>query len=264
MPQLRRMPVPLLLFWKGVVDIDTSNMYLLAFLIFLAALLYSSVGHGGASGYLAAMALFGLTPAVMKPTALLLNIMVSAIATVSYYRAGNFSWRVFWPFALGSVPFALLGGTFMMPDFWYKLILGFVLLFSSYRLWFRKTSATMPLPSSQIPKIFSGAIIGLVSGLIGVGGGIFLSPLILLRGWADAKITAGVSAAFILVNSIAGITGHFATIQHLPKVIWTLSFSSVLGGIIGSQLGSNRFSHKTLRQILAAVLVVAGIKLTLV
>lgn len=244
--------------------IDTSDLYLLMFLVFTGALLYSSIGHGGASGYLASMALFGLAPAIMKPTALLLNILVSIITTFSYYRAGGFSWKIFWPFAVASIPFALLGSTLSMPDYAYKFTLGLVLLFVSYRLWNNKKNVTVVISISPTLKLLSGAIIGLISGLIGVGGGIFLSPLLLLAGWADPKKTAGVSAAFILVNSLAGLTGHLSVIQRLPGEVWYLAVPAVIGGFIGSQLGSKRFSHKALRQVLAAVLVVAGLKLTII
>lgn len=264
MSQLSRMPLSPVFIWKGMLILEISDLYLLAVMIFTAALLYSSIGHGGASGYLASMALFGLTPAIMKPSALVLNILVSSIATVAYYRAGGFSWRIFWPFAVASIPFAWLGSTISIPDYAYKLILGVTLLFASYRLWIHKSDVTRVISVSPFLKLFTGALIGFISGLIGVGGGIFLSPLLLLAGWADPKKTAGVSAAFILVNSLSGLAGHFTVIENLPGEVWYLAVSAVVGGTIGSQLGSKRFSHKALRQMLAAVLVIAGFKLTMV
>ncbi|MBI3598459.1 MAG: sulfite exporter TauE/SafE family protein [Nitrospirae bacterium] len=193
--------------------IDPSVM--LTILIFFVALLYSSVGHAGASGYLAAMALVGIVPEVMKPTALVLNILVAGIATVQFYRAGCFSWSLFWPFTLTSIPFAFLGGYITLPGTIYKQLLGLVLLFAAYRL-FSNTAITQS-PQKTIPPhiaLACGAGIGLLSGLIGVGGGIFLSPLLLLMGWAQIKEQSGVAAAFILVNSVAGILGHFLALRR--------------------------------------------------
>ncbi|MCZ7398623.1 MAG: sulfite exporter TauE/SafE family protein [Candidatus Methanoperedens sp.] len=242
-----------------------DDFFLLTVLIFAAGLLYSSVGHAGASGYLAAMALFGLAPDIMKPTALLLNILVATIATFQFHRAGYFSWNIFWPFALGSIPFAFIGGALSLPGSFYKQVLGIVLLFAAYRLFqYRHSAATDAFkPVPVFWAVIFGAGIGLLSGAIGVGGGIFLSPLLLFMGWARTKETAGVSAAFILVNSIAGISGHLASVKFLPDVIYPWAFAAVLGGIIGSSLGSRRFVNATLYRLLAVVLVIAGAKLML-
>ncbi|MBI3359058.1 MAG: sulfite exporter TauE/SafE family protein [Nitrospirae bacterium] len=242
--------------------IDPSVM--LTILIFFVALLYSSVGHAGASGYLAAMALVGIVPEVMKPTALVLNILVAGIATVQFYRAGCFSWSLFWPFTLTSIPFAFLGGYITLPGTIYKQLLGLVLLFAAYRL-FSNTAITQS-PQKTIPPhiaLACGAGIGLLSGLIGVGGGIFLSPLLLLMGWAQIKEQSGVAAAFILVNSVAGILGHFLALKRFPIVLPYWIIASSVGGIIGSRLGSRRLGNPTLRRILAVVLVVAVLKLLL-
>ncbi len=240
-----------------------DDIFLLSVLIFAAGLLYSSVGHAGASGYLAAMALFGLAPDIMKPTALLLNILVASIATLQFYRAGYFSWNIFWPFAAGSIPFAFIGGALSLPGSVYKQVLGLVLLFAAYRLFQYRlsaiTDAVKPVP--VLWAVLFGAGIGLLSGAVGVGGGIFLSPLLLFLGWARTKETAGISAAFILVNSIAGISGHLASVKFLPDVIYPWAFAAVLGGIIGSSLGSRRFVNATLYRLLAVVLVIAGAKL---
>ncbi len=239
-----------------------DDIILLSILIFAAGLLYSSVGHAGASGYLAAMALFGLAPQVMKPAALVLNILVAAIAAVQFYRAGSFSWSIFWPFAMSSIPFAFIGGALSIPGSTYKQVVGIVLLFAAYRLFrYRQAAITditkpVPLPAAVI----FGAGIGLLSGAVGVGGGIFLSPLLLFMGWAGTKQTAGISAAFILVNSLAGIMGHLASVKFLPDDIETMAFAAVAGGVIGSHLGSHRFANPTLYSLLAIVLVVAGLK----
>jgi uncharacterized membrane protein YfcA len=246
----------------------TTNQLLLTLLIFVAALLYSSVGHGGASGYLAAMALFGLAPPLMKPTALVLNLFVAGLGTFRYARAGYFSWNIFWPFAIFSVPCAFFGGRYQLHDRAYKIILGIVLLFAAWRLAV-KQSTHAPQDQKPIPLTWAlvlGAPIGLLSGLVGVGGGIFLSPLLLVLGWADVRKTAGVSAAFILVNSAAGLLGqqyydHWRTFNSIPSGILYWIPAALVGGIIGSEFGSRRLTPLTMRRLLAAVLVVAGLKL---
>lgn len=246
--------------------IDSASIILLSVLIFAIGLLYSSVGHAGASGYLAAMALFGLTPDVMKPTALVLNIIVATIATLQFYRAGYFSWSIFWPFAIGSIPFAFVGGILSLPSVVYDQVLGLVLLFAAYRLFRYKhlaiTDVVKPVPI--IWAILFGAGIGLLSGAVGVGGGIFLSPILLFMGWARTKETAGVSSPFILVNSIAGIVGHLASVKFLPDTIYLWLFPVVIGGIIGSSLGSKQFVNTTIYNLLAIVLVIAGTKQLLI
>ncbi len=243
-----------------------DDIILLSILIFAAGLLYSSVGHAGASGYLAAMALFDIAPDVMKPTALVLNILVALIAAAQFYRAGYFSWKIFWPFAMSSIPFAFIGGALSLPGSVYKQVIGLILLFAAYRLFHYKHSAATdvvkPVPIHW--AVLFGAGIGLLSGAVGVGGGIFLSPLLLFMGWAKTKQTAGVSAAFILVNSIAGIAGHLASVKFLPDAVYPWAFAAVVGGIIGSHLGSQRFVNATLYYMLAVVLIIAGAKLIFV
>lgn len=238
---------------------------MLAFLIGIAALLYSSVGHAGASGYLAAMALFSLPPAMMKPTALVLNLIVATVGTVRYARAGHFAWNVFWPFAVLSVPLAFVGGWLKLPVPAYKLVLGVVLLFAAWRLAFKQSahapSEQKPVP--LVPALCFGGGIGLLSGLTGVGGGIFLSPLLLFLGWADPRKTAGVSVVFILVNSAAGLLGHVASVRNVPlEIVWWAP-AALAGGLIGAELGSRRLAPMTMRRLLAVVLVVAGIKMLL-
>jgi uncharacterized membrane protein YfcA len=242
-----------------------TETVLLTLLICTAALLYASVGHGGASGYLAAMALFNLAPEVMKPTALVLNLFVAGVGTIRYTRAGCFSWNIFWPFAALSIPFAFLGGMWKLPVPVYKIILALVLLFAAWRLAVRQSAHA---PATRKPIVLPaalalGAAIGLLSGLTGVGGGIFLSPLLLLLGWADVRKTAGVSAAFILVNSAAGLLGHWEGVKSLPGEILWWAPAALLGGVLGAELGSRRLTPLTMRRMLAAVLVVAGLKMLL-
>ena len=241
------------------------TLLILAAAIFLMAALYSSVGHAGASGYLAALALAGTAPAVMKPTALTLNILVALIATVRFYRAGYFSWRVLLPFALGSVPFAFLGGALTLPGSVYQKLVGVALLFAAFRLWMHAAARAdagakpAPLPAA----VALGAGIGLLSGMTGVGGGIFLSPVLLLAGWAETRQASGVAAAFILVNSVAGLAGHVASVRMVPESIYLWGAAAVAGGLLGTELGRRRLATVTLRRVLAAVLVVAGLKMML-
>ncbi len=246
---------------------NTTDITVLALLILAAATLYSSVGHGGASGYLAAMALFGLAPATMKPTALCLNVLVASIATFRFWRAGCFSWALFWPFAVASIPLAFIGGAITLPTTIYKQIVGLTLLYAAFRLFLFTQAKADQAATRTVPfalAILLGALIGLLSGLTGVGGGIFLSPLLLLMGWADTRRTAGVSAAFILVNSIAGLLGNFTNLQSLPPAIPYFAVAAVAGGLIGSEFGSRRLGNVTIRRLLAVVLVVAGVKMIFV
>ena len=237
----------------------------LGIFVLVAAALYASVGHAGASGYLAVMALYGFAPEVMRPTALVLNIVVAAIATFKFYRAGCFSWRVFWPFALASVPFAFIGGGLTLPAGVYKPVVGLVLLFAALRLARAAAKPTRAaLRSAPLgAALLSGLVIGLLSGLTGVGGGIFLSPLLLFMNWADTRHTAGISAAFILVNSVAGLLGNFSSVAALPSA-WPLwAVAAVAGGWVGADYGSQRVGQAGLRRLLAVVLVIAGLKMML-
>jgi uncharacterized membrane protein YfcA len=238
--------------------------FLLALPIFAAAILYSSVGHAGASGYLAVMSLYGLAPQAMRPAALVLNILVALIATVRFYRAGCFSWGRFWPFAAGSIPLAFVGGALTLPSHYYKPIVGVVLAFAALRLLVQKPvqlDSVKPVPIA--PAIIFGAGIGLLSGLTGVGGGIFLSPLLLFMGWAAIRQASGTSAAFILVNSISGLIGGLGGIQYLPGATPVWAVAAVLGGFVGTELGARRLNSLMLRRLLSVVLVIAALKLTL-
>ena len=241
-----------------------TTVSLLTVLILAAAMLYSSVGHAGASAYLAAMALFNVAPDVMKPTALALNIVVATIATIKFYQADCFSWPVFWPFALTSIPFSFIGGALVLPGSLYKPVVGAVLLYAAYWLLVAKPAAVADVRSIPLwAALAAGAVIGLLSGLTGVGGGIFLSPLLLFMGWAKTKQTSGVSAAFILVNSIAGLLGHSSSVASLPGVIPVWAMAAVLGGWMGAEFGSKRIGNTTVRRLLAIVLVIAGLKMIL-
>lgn len=231
--------------------------------VFLIAFLYASVGHAGASGYIAVMALFSLTPAVIKPTALVLNILVACIGAWQFWRAGHFSWRLFWPFAVLSIPLAFLGGYINLPSHVFKVLVGIMLLFSAARFLFRPSADEVACEPSRPVAVSIGAGVGLLSGLTGTGGGIFLTPLVLLMRWARTKTVAAVSALFILVNSIAGLAGNVSSTKHFPTFAITLAIAAVISGSIGSYFGSQRFPHTVIKRLLAIVLVIAGAKLIL-
>ena len=237
--------------------------WLLAACMFLAALLYTSVGHAGASGYLALMALFGTAPAVMRPTALALNILVSSFAAWRYGSAGLFRWRTLWPFLLGAAPFAFLGGTLQLPGHYYRPVVGLILVFAAARfLW---QSKPPPPDAIRDPSIWlgvlAGAGIGLLSGLTGTGGGIFLSPLLLLANWSETRTASGVVATFILCNSAAGLLGNYASVGALPPNLPLFAAAVLLGALVGTTLGIRRFAPATIRKALGVVLIIAGIKL---
>jgi uncharacterized membrane protein YfcA len=232
---------------------------------FVTAVLYSSVGNAGASGYLAVMTLAGLAPEAMKSTALLLNILVALIATVRFYRAGYFSWALFWPFTVASVPCAFLGGALVLPRGLYQGLVGIVLIFAAYRLfWYADQPKACPRGVPRGLALLLGAGLGFVSGLTGVGGGIFLSPLLLVMGWAEPRQSASVSAAFILVNSMAGLFGETLSVHALPSAAPLWAGAVVIGGFLGSELGARQFAEVTLRRLLAVMLTLAGLKLLFV
>jgi uncharacterized protein len=235
----------------------------LALGVFLVALLYSSVGHAGASGYIAVMALFSVAPAVIKPTALALNILVASIASWQFWRAGHFRWNLFWPFALLAIPLAFAGGALNLPAPGLKLALGMVLLFSAANFLLRPSADPVTTPPSRPVALGTGGALGFLAGMTGTGGGIFLTPLLIHLKWSTTKTASAVSALFILCNSAAGLAGNFSTAQSLPLLALPLAIAVITGGAIGSHLGSRRFPHETIRRFLAAVLTIAGGKLVL-
>ena len=245
--------------------VSAQETLLLALLIFAAATLYSSVGHAGASGYIAAMALFGMAPDVMKPTALVLNILVASITSFRFYKAGYFSWRTLWPFIVGSIPLSFVGGAFNLPGQWYKSLVGVILLFAAARLlWPNKTQNAAAVHEPPIgPAVAWGGMIGLLSGLTGTGGGIFLSPVLLFAGWAELRRTGGVSAVFILLNSLAGLAGRLTRVPTLAPATPWWALAACVGALLGAHLGSRKLPRAIFRRMLGVVLVVAGVKLLL-
>lgn len=231
-------------------------------LLFIVAFLYASVGHGGASGYLALMAIFAVSPVVMKPTALLLNLFVSSTSFIQFYRGGHFKWNIFWPLALASVPLSFVGGMMSIENAIYKKILGVLLLFPVIRFFFFRSTDLRNLRLSNIPvSLIMGGSIGLLSGMIGIGGGIILSPVLLLLKWTDQKQTAAISASFIFVNSVAGLGGQlmkgFEFNSHMLADVGV----AFAGGICGAYFGALKFRQDILKIILAMVLAVAAYKL---
>ncbi|MDP3541659.1 MAG: sulfite exporter TauE/SafE family protein [Elusimicrobiota bacterium] len=229
--------------------------------VFVVAFLYSCVGHAGASGYIAAMTLFGLAPDAIKPAALALNILVATLATWQFRRAGHFSWGLFRPLALASVPCAFLGGWLNLPTQAFKIAVGLVLLFSAARFLLDPPAESGSNPPSLPAALGVGAGLGLLSGLTGTGGGIFLTPLGIFLRWDATKTIAAVSAAFILVNSAAGLAGHLIKTRSFPDAAPALALAALAGGAAGSYLGSARLPHAAIKRLLAVVLAVAGFKL---
>jgi uncharacterized protein len=236
---------------------------LLAVLFLVAALLYGSVGHAGASAYLASMALVGVAPEVMKPTALVLNILVASIVTLRFARAGFVRPVALLPFLAGSIPAAFIGGGLTLPTTIYRPLVGAVLLVAAARFGWTASRAGEDFPprAPWPAAVASGAGIGLLAGLTGTGGGIFLTPLLLAAGWAGTRFAAGSSAAFILANSVSGLAGNLASVGSLPAATPLWLGAVAVGGAVGSQLGSRRMPAPWMRRALAAVLLVAGLKL---
>lgn len=231
-------------------------------LLFIVAFLYASVGHGGASGYLALMALFSVAPEVMKPTALMLNLFVSLIAFIQFYRGKHFVWKVFLPMALASVPMAFVGGLITIDATLYKKILGLLLLFSVVRLLIPSKKSVIELqPSHFYGALLMGGVIGLLSGMIGIGGGIILSPLLLFFKWTDQKQTAAISALFIFVNSASGLMGQLTHGIQLSVDMYGYVGIAFVGGIGGAYFGAMKFKQSGMQKILAIVLAVASYKL---
>jgi uncharacterized membrane protein YfcA len=241
--------------------VDSTHFVLLFLAIGLIAFLYSSVGHAGASGYIATMTLFGLAPTVVRPTALVLNILVASIGAFQFWRAGYFSWKLFWPFALLSIPAAYVGGYLQPSASVLRILIGVVLLFSAARLLFRRGDPPQTFPPSRPTAISVGAGLGFLAGLTGTGGGIFLTPLLLFCRWAHIRQAAAVSALFIWVNSIAGLVGYFTKVHSIPSLGLILATAAIIGGMIGSHLGSRRFAVRVISLFLATVLLIAGTKL---
>jgi len=244
-----------------MASLDVAELVALLALILLAAVLYSSVGHGGASGYIAVMALYGLPSGVMKPAALAMNICVTSVVFTRLYRAGHFNPRLFLPFAIGSIPLAYIGGAQKVGEPIYQIVVGVALLIAALRLFAEpgdRPATGTPQPGIALPV---GAATGYLSGLTGVGGGIFLSPILLLLRWTDMRTNAAIAAAFIFVNSIAGLLGFATQSSPWPPGLPVFALVALVGGIVGSELAVRRLAPARLRKLLGVVLVIAGTKM---
>lgn len=244
-----------------MLEVVYQNAGLLIFALFIMAFLYSSVGHGGASGYLAVMAIFSVAPAIMKQSALILNLGVSLISFFQFYRKGFFRWRNFWPFAVGSIPMSYIGSQWILSDSAYKKVLAVCLFIAVLRISFQSSAKFNQKVVPVWAALLIGGIIGLISGMIGIGGGILLSPIILLFAWANMKETAAVSALFIFVNSLAGLLAVKNWIALEQKDFLWMIIASLFGGILGSAWGANIASSKWIKYILGLVLIIASLKL---
>ena len=247
---------------------EPEALLLLCVLIFLAATIYTSVGHAGASGYLAAMALVGVPPVIMKPTALTLNVLVATLATFRLQRAGLVNWRALVPLLAGSVPLAFIGGGIELPGQVYRILIGLVLLAAAAKLLLQprraeRIDATAPERIPLLPALATGMLVGALSGLTGTGGGIFLTPLLLFFGWAGARQASGLTAPFILMNSMAGLAGNVVSLKSLPAEMPWFMLAAVLGTAVGTQMGIRWFSVVALQRMLAVVVLVAAGKFLL-
>ncbi len=241
---------------------DVEHIWLFLIILPIIAFLYASVGHGGASGYLALMALFSFAPETMKPTALLLNLFVAGIAFYHYYKAGYFNWSLFLSFAIASIPFAFWGGMIEVDASIYKKVLAVLLIFAILKMLNVFGNETGIIKDVKLWQgLIIGAVIGFFSGLIGIGGGIILTPIILLLHWGKMKEAAAVSALFIWVNSASGLIGQFTSGVSISSQSFVLVAVAMVGGFIGSYYGSKKFDNKLLRHMLAFVLIIASVKL---
>ncbi|MFN6943453.1 MAG: sulfite exporter TauE/SafE family protein [Cytophagaceae bacterium] len=241
-----------------------ENLAYILPLLFIVAYLYASVGHGGASGYLAVMGICAISPVFMKSSALILNIFVAGITSYSFIKNGHFKWKLFYPFALMSIPAAFIGASYTLNDLWYKKLLALCLIIAALRIIFTPKDHTEEIKQIPLPAaLCAGAAIGLLSGMLGIGGGILLSPLILFLKWGRFKEAAATSAVFIWINSIAGIAGVWKTGIQLPENFYIWIAVALAGGLAGSYWGSFVANYSRLKFVLSSILIFATIKLLL-
>jgi hypothetical protein len=245
------------------MDLSAPITLSISLAVFTAALLFAIAGHTGASAYLAIFGLLGLTPSVIKPSVLTLNLVVAPIAAYKFSRAGHFSWRLIWPFILTSIPFAFLGGLISLPTSVYRVLVGVVLVYTALRMLFdvpAKSGQESDFPPIWL-SLLIGAGIGFTGGLIGIGGGVLLSPILLLTNWAGPQLTAGTIAVFVLVNSISGLLGHWSVSLQLPSQLPIWAAVALVGGWIGAEIGSRRLSANTIRRMLGLILLISGARM---
>lgn len=241
----------------------SETLFLLALAIAAAAALYSSVGHGGASAYIALMALAGLAPEEVRPAALVLNIAVAGLAAFRYLRAGRFDWAVFWPVAIAAIPAAFLAGRVDVPESVYRPLLAFALAAAAlrYLVWPQIDAVRALTPPSKVVALAVGAALGALAGLTGIGGGVYLSPLLVFAGWSDPQRATGIAACFIVVNSLAGLAGRWTSLAELPSFLpWFLA-AAAIGAVVGTSLSLTRLDKTGVLRVLGVVLGVAAIAL---
>jgi uncharacterized membrane protein YfcA len=243
----------------GIQNVD----FLIALCLMLGAILYTSVGHAGSSVYIAIMSLFGVPAQVIKPTALVLNIIVSSYTSIRYISAKLFDLKLYIPLAVGAIPMSFLGGSIDLPSNVYKPIVGAILFFAGIMFVFQLNPQGTKEPKHPPVAIavLAGAVIGFLSGLTGTGGGIFLSPLIIFFAWTTVKGASGTAALFILTNSVFGLLGHISSVSELPDALWLYAIAVIIGALIGTRLGIKQFSNDMVKRALGAVLLIAGAKL---
>ncbi len=235
---------------------------ILSIAFFIGAILYSSVGHAGASAYLAAMALVGVSTSVMRPTALAMNILVSTLVIYRFNKAGLINWKKIVPFIIGSIPAAFIGGSLNIDTSTYNTLVGIVLLIVAFQLFFKANLVEKQIIKMSLPlAIAAGTVLGFLSGLTGTGGGIFLTPLLIFTGWATARQAAGLSAVFIFANSVSGLLGNYSSFQFLPPQLPIWLAVVAIGALIGSHYGANKLPSPMLKRALALVLLIASLKL---
>lgn len=241
---------------------DSPTLILICSALFTVALLYGCVGQAGASGFVAVMALFGLAPETLKPTALVLNVLVSSVVAMRFYRSGHFSWPLLWPFLIASIPAAFIGGYLSLPVAAFSAVLGTLLLVAGLPFLVRKPDhQARATPPSRAASATAGGGIGLLSGLTGMGGGVLLTPLLLYCQWAAPRTATAVSAVFIFVNSAVALLGHLTASEQLPPGLTWMALAAVLGGTLGAQLGSRQLPLQAVYRILGITLVAAGARL---
>jgi uncharacterized protein len=241
--------------------VDTPSLLLLASLVGIAAAIYASVGHGGASAYIALMALAGLAPEQIRPAALVLNILVAGWGAFVFLRAGRFDGAVFWPFALAAIPAAFLFGRFDVPEALYRPLLAAALGAAAlrYLLWPQIDAAKPPRPPRLAVALPVGAALGALAGLTGIGGGVYLSPLLVFAGWADPQRATGIAACFIVLNSVAGLAGRFSSLAHVPDFLPWLAGAAIVGAVVGAGVSVAHLNKKGVLRALGVVLGLASI-----